>query len=694
MLLRHPANDANRATELSRELAEAKAKLADAQARYARLQGFYGSQGAREAGADSIRLDTIGDSRAALVARARFLEEKLGKMNALVGRGFIQKDRMVDVQIELADVREKTANLGESALRVRVDATKRAGETGLALLDEQRVIDEQQRLIARLGARLGDEQLVRSPHDGRVTEIKVNAGDVIAAGTALATVAPEAGSGSLIALLYVPTADGKRIEPGMVAEIVPTTVERAVYGHIRGRVVSVAPLPATAQGMRRVLQNDQLVEELTAGGAPIEVRIALARDPDARLAFAGLALTLVYVASVSISRFFQIAPLREAAARSGKLAGLTFEILEGLPKLRSACAEPRALARWTAAYRAELGAQARSERIGNHFAAFADGWRILTMIGLFATAALLASGDLPAGVFIAFLIAFASFQASFTAFCEALLAIYTNAPLAERACPILHTQPEAGAGRADPGKLSGAIQASGLSFSYGAGLAPLIDGLSFDIQAGEHLAIVGGSGSGKSTILRLLLGFESPTTGSLTYDGQELTSLDPSRVRAQIGVVLQSSQLFAGSIQDNIRGASHATLEQCAAAAERAGLTADLAEMPMGLHTPITEGAGTLSGGQRQRILIARAIAADPAILFFDEATSALDNLTQAIVARTLDGLGATRITIAHRLSTVRNADRICVLERGKFVETGDFETLMRAGGRFATFARRQLMEA
>ena len=266
-------------TELSRELSEARAKLADAQARYARLQGFYGSQGAREAGADSIHLSTIGDSRAALVARARFLEEKLGKMNALVGRGFIQKDRMVDVQIELADVREKTANLGESALRVRVDATKRAGETGLALLDEQRVIDEQQRLIARLGARLGDEQLVRSTHDGRVTEIKVNAGDVIAAGTALATVAPEAGSGSLIALLYVPTADGKRIEPGMAAEIVPTTVERAVYGHIRGTVVSVAPLPATAQGMRRVLQNDQLVAELTAGGAPIEVRIALVRDP-------------------------------------------------------------------------------------------------------------------------------------------------------------------------------------------------------------------------------------------------------------------------------------------------------------------------------------------------------------------------------------------------------------------------------
>ncbi len=265
-------------TELSREIADARAKLSDAQARYDRLRGFYGAQGVREAGADDVRLGTISDSRMALMGRARFLEEKLTKMKALVGRGFIQTDRMVDVQIELAEVRERIANLGESALRVRVDSNKRAGVAGLALLDEQRIIDEQQRLIARLSARLGDEQVVRSQHKGRVTEIKVNAGDVIAAGTALATVAPDESGGALIALLYVPTAEGKRIETGMVAEIVPTTVERGVYGHIPGKVVSVAPLPATAQGMRRVLQNDKLVEELLAGGAPIEVRIALDRN--------------------------------------------------------------------------------------------------------------------------------------------------------------------------------------------------------------------------------------------------------------------------------------------------------------------------------------------------------------------------------------------------------------------------------
>ena len=205
------------------------------------------------------------------------------------------------------------------------------------------------------------------------------------------------------------------------------------------------------------------------------------------------------------------------------------------------------------------------------------------------------------------------------------------------------------------------------------------------------MAIVGGSGSGKSTLLRLLLGFKTPQRGSILYDGQDLSRLDLTRVRGQIGVVLQASQLFAGSILENIRGASNASLEDCLQAVERAGLARDLQFFAMGMHTPITEGAGTLSGGQRQRILIARALAANPKILYFDEATSALDNATQAIVSATLDSLKVTRITIAHRLSTVRNADRICVLQEGKFVEKGTFEELTALDGAFAQLARRQL---
>ena len=265
--------------ELRREIEEARSKLADAQARYARLRGFYGSQSASQNGADTVRLATLAESRKALVERAAYLDQKAKSMASLVERGFLQRDKLVDVQLELAEVRERIANSGEDALKVGIDATSRDGERGLALLDQQRIIEEQSRAVERLSARLADQQVVRSPHAGRITELKVNAGDVVASGTALATVAPEDDGRSLQVVLYVPASDGKRIEPGMAAEIAPTTVERNVYGHIPGRVLSVAPLPATPEGMRRVLQNAQLVSELTAAGAPIEVRIALKRDP-------------------------------------------------------------------------------------------------------------------------------------------------------------------------------------------------------------------------------------------------------------------------------------------------------------------------------------------------------------------------------------------------------------------------------
>jgi HlyD family secretion protein len=265
-------------TELTRELQEARSQLLQAQTRYARLGEFYGDQDVQRDGADAVRLDTIAETRRVLNERVEFLEQKAERMEALVERGFLQRDRLVEVQIDLAEARERISNLGESALRVRIDANERSGAAELALLDEQRNIDEQERLIERLSARLSDEEVIRSRHAGLVTEVKVNAGDVVARGSAIATVAPEDDGSSLVALLYVPAADGKRIEPGMSAEIVPTTVERAVFGHIPGRVASVAPLPATAEGMRRVLQNDQLVQQLLAGGAPIEVRIALGRD--------------------------------------------------------------------------------------------------------------------------------------------------------------------------------------------------------------------------------------------------------------------------------------------------------------------------------------------------------------------------------------------------------------------------------
>ena len=414
---------------------------------------------------------------------------------------------------------------------------------------------------------------------------------------------------------------------------------------------------------------------------------------DARLAALGVGLVAVYILAVILARILQMEAIRDAARLDGEIAGLTFETLEGVGKLRSAAAEERAMERWLDVYRRERAAGVRAGRVGVNFGAFADTYQTITLMTLFAGAGLLSAMDASAGVFIAFLAAFGSFQGAIVGLSQALLQVYTAQPLVERARPILEAEPEVDPGRTDPGILKGAIEGSGLSFAYAEGLPPILNNLSFEVKPGEHMAIVGGSGSGKSTMLRLLLGFESPQRGSILFDGQDLSRLDLTRVRGQVGVVLQASQLFAGSILDNIRGATNAPLEDCLQAVERAGLARDLQAFAMGIHTPITEGAGTLSGGQRQRILIARALAANPNIRFFDEATSALDNATQAVVSATLDHLQVTRITIAHRLSTVRNADTICVLQDGKFIERGSFEELMALDGAFAALARRQLTE-
>ena len=212
------------------------------------------------------------------------------------------------------------------------------------------------------------------------------------------------------------------------------------------------------------------------------------------------------------------------------------------------------------------------------------------------------------------------------------------------------------------------------------------------VGAGEFVALVGPSGSGKSTIFRLLLGFEQPEAGAVFFDGKALDTLDIAAVRRQIGVVLQNGKLTSGSLYENICGGAQLPLEQAWQAARLAGLEADIAAMPMGMHSVVAEGVSTLSGGQRQKLMIARALVNQPRILLLDEATSALDNRAQAIVSASLAKLNVTRIVIAHRLSTVQTADRIFVLAGGELVQTGTFAELNAKPGLFAELAKRQLL--
>jgi ABC-type bacteriocin/lantibiotic exporter with double-glycine peptidase domain len=204
------------------------------------------------------------------------------------------------------------------------------------------------------------------------------------------------------------------------------------------------------------------------------------------------------------------------------------------------------------------------------------------------------------------------------------------------------------------------------------------------------VALVGPSGSGKSTLFRLLLGFDTPEVGAVHFDGQDMAGLDLNALRRQLGVVLQTSRLMSASIFENIASSARITMEEAWEAAAMAGLADDILAMPMGMHTVVSEGGTNLSGGQRQRLLIARALALRPRILLFDEATSALDNRTQAIVSESLERLRVTRIVVAHRLSTIRHADRIYVLEKGRLIQQGNFDQLTATPGLFSQLVKRQ----
>ena len=233
-----------------------------------------------------------------------------------------------------------------------------------------------------------------------------------------------------------------------------------------------------------------------------------------------------------------------------------------------------------------------------------------------------------------------------------------------------------------------------MSFKYDDASPLILDNISLKIRPGQYVAIVGRTGCGKSTLVRLLLGFEKPERGGIYYDGRDINKTDLGSLRKHIGVVTQNGRLFSGDIFSNIVvAAPHLTLNDAWEAARIAGIDEDIRKMPMGMNTYISEGGGGISGGQKQRIMIARAVAPKPKLLIFDEATSALDNITQRKVSEALDEMKCTRIVIAHRLSTIRQCDRILVLDNGHIVEDGTYEELIGLDGYFSELVKRQQVD-
>jgi NHLM bacteriocin system ABC transporter ATP-binding protein len=380
---------------------------------------------------------------------------------------------------------------------------------------------------------------------------------------------------------------------------------------------------------------------------------------------------------------------------NGRMAGMLLQFMNGVAKLRIAAAENRAFSRWATRFAVQRRLEVRSTVIDNGLDVLFVSFPVLSSIVIFWLVAGGGGSSAPAlttGGFLAFVAAFATLEFGMIRLGSVVVGALAVVPIYNRLKPILQTAPEIDVGKADPGPLRGRVEVSNLSFRYDPDGPLILNDVSFDAQPGEFIALVGPSGSGKSTLLRLLLGFEQPESGTITYDGYDLSGLDPWRLRRQLGVVLQDSDLQPGDFFSNIVGSAvDLTIDDAWEAARLAGFDRDIERFPMGMHTVITEGSGTLSGGERQRLLIARALVARPRIVFFDEATSALDNPTQAVVTESLDRLRATRVVIAHRLSTVIGAERIFVLEGGRIVQSGTHDELMSQPGLFRELVRRQM---
>ncbi|MGB7249681.1 MAG: ATP-binding cassette domain-containing protein, partial [Phormidesmis sp.] len=358
-------------------------------------------------------------------------------------------------------------------------------------------------------------------------------------------------------------------------------------------------------------------------------------------------------------------------------------------------AEPRAFAQWAQKYRQQLQLDLSTQKLEDGVNVFNTAMPTLTAIGLFGLATTLVDttsmSGLSSGTFLAFSAAFAIFISGATSLSLTLIEVLEVIPLWQRSQPILAAQPEVNLQKSDPGRLTGRICLDRVSFRYREDGPLILEDVTIETHPGEFIALVGPSGSGKSTVLRLLLGFESPHSGTLYYDHQDIAGLDISAVRRQLGVVLQNGRISAGSLFENISGGALITLDDAWRAADMAGFTEDIRSFPMQMHTVISEGGSNLSGGQRQRLMIARALALNPKILLLDEATSALDNRTQAIVSQSLDTLNVTRIVVAHRLSTIRSADRIYVIKAGRVVQQGSFDELAKQPGVFAQLIKRQM---
>ena len=398
-----------------------------------------------------------------------------------------------------------------------------------------------------------------------------------------------------------------------------------------------------------------------------------------------LANCIVSVSIFILTKRFQ----NEIQPKNAELSGFLFSLVNGMQKIKTSGSEQRAFARWASMFKESSPDKASKPLAITIMPAISMmvsmGGTLLIYYGAFTSGIQLSD-------YIAFNVAFGMVSGAISAFVGILPSLAQLKPMFNLVRPVLDEVPETEEDMPSVDMLMGNIEVNGLKFRYSEDSPYIYDGLNLKINAGEYVGIVGDSGCGKTTLIRLLLGFEKPEAGTIFYDHHNLANVNKSSLRRHIGTCLQDKELFGGTIFDNITiNAPLSTYDDAWEAARLAVIDEEIKEMLMQMHTLINDSGTGISGGQKQRILIARALAGNPSIFFMDEATSALDNITQEKVAENLANRHATRICIAHRLSTIKKCDRILVLRHGKIEEEGRYDELIAKKGYFYELVQKQL---
>ena len=404
-----------------------------------------------------------------------------------------------------------------------------------------------------------------------------------------------------------------------------------------------------------------------------------------------IVIILVTVIFSTVSTLVQIKINKKMMEINAKESGMSYSMITGIQKIKLAGAEKRIFAKWLDLYSQGADLTYNPPLFIKINSVITLGITLFSNIILYYLAVVSGIGQ---SSYFAFTTAYGMLSGAFMALSGVALSAARIKPILEMAEPFLKTEPETSDNKEIVTSITGSVELDHISFRYAEGLPLVIDDLSLKIKPGEYVAIVGKTGCGKSTLMRILLGFEKPEKGSVRFDGRDINTLDLPSLRKKIGTVMQDAGLFQGDIYSNIViTAPQLTLDDAWDAAEKAGIADDIRSMPMQMNTIIAEGQGGISGGQRQRLMIARAIAPKPKLLMFDEATSALDNKTQKQVSEALDAMGCTRIVIAHRLSTIKHCDRILVIDEGHIIEDGTYDELIEKDGYFAKLVERQRLD-